>query len=481
MVIHSFIFLLCLIIESWCQLNVPSSAPPDAIAVDPALLSVSLEFFAFPGYMDLNNTAPCLDQLQASRGHAPAVRIGGTTQDRATFNATEFLAVRYTVPDPTQAPLALTYGPSFFHLASRLKGDVTVGLNRQLNNETNTLEAAQKAMSSMHNLLSIELGNEPEFYDSDSPIIPADQTWSPTLDAASQQEWHQDLGQALGKSVGQAAVYLSPPKWGTAELIPKIPNALSSIYSFSGHSYPQSACGGASTNLQALQSHSGIVSYTSQYKSEAAAAHAIGKHYFLGETNSATCGGGGISPTFGAALWIMDYSLQAALIGVERLYFHQGTIADCAYCWWGENIVDGPYYGAAFLSEAIGIDGHSIAMLDNGTNFMAAYGIYSSTGEPLRVLLINTEYFDGTGTRPSTTVSWAGLEGRSTLRAKRLTAPSAVSTVSADELSPITLAGQSFNSLCSRIGREAVESIKVVNGSVAVTVQASESLLVWLH
>lgn len=92
-------------------------------------------------------------------------------------------------------------------------------------------------------------------YDSDSPIIPLDQTWSPALDAASQQEWHQDLGQTLGKSVGQAAVYLSPPKWGTAELIPKIPNALSSIFSFSGHSYPQSACGGASTNLQALQSH----------------------------------------------------------------------------------------------------------------------------------------------------------------------------------------------------------------------------------
>lgn len=31
---------------------------------------------------------------------------------------------------------------------------------------------------------------------------------------------------------------------------------------------------------------SGIISYTSQYKAEATAAHATGKHYFLGETNS---------------------------------------------------------------------------------------------------------------------------------------------------------------------------------------------------
>lgn len=86
-IIHSFIFLLCLIIESRCQtINVPFSAPPGAVAVDPALLSVSLEFFAFPGYMSLNNTAPCLDQLQASHGHAPAVRIGGTTQFVFRFN-----------------------------------------------------------------------------------------------------------------------------------------------------------------------------------------------------------------------------------------------------------------------------------------------------------------------------------------------------------------------------------------------------------
>lgn len=76
------------------------------------------------------------------------------------------------------------------------------------------------------------------------------------------------------------------------------------------------------------------VAYTSRYKSEASAALANRKPYYLGETNSATCGGGGISPTFGAALWIVDYAMQAALNGVQRLYFHQGTIAACPYCWW---------------------------------------------------------------------------------------------------------------------------------------------------
>ena len=120
---------------------------------------------------------------------------------------------------------------------------------------------------------------------------------------------------------------------------------------------------------------SGIVSYTKQYQSEAAQAHAAGIKYFLGETNSGEnsscfmsmrfgawcmcmfilCGVqlpvaaaesvqcvfnhlGRMSrirsefsclQTFGAALWIIDYSLQGALNGVDRLYFHQGTISNC--------------------------------------------------------------------------------------------------------------------------------------------------------
>jgi len=56
----------------------------------------------------------------------------------------------------------LTYGPSFFTLASGLSGQVTLGLNRRLNNEDNTLTAAQQAAGVMNNLMAIELGNEPE-------------------------------------------------------------------------------------------------------------------------------------------------------------------------------------------------------------------------------------------------------------------------------------------------------------------------------
>lgn len=59
---------------------VPSSVPSSAVSVDASLLSVSIEFFAFPGYVELDGTATCLSNLQSLRGAPPAVRIGGTTQ-----------------------------------------------------------------------------------------------------------------------------------------------------------------------------------------------------------------------------------------------------------------------------------------------------------------------------------------------------------------------------------------------------------------
>jgi hypothetical protein len=60
--------------------SVPARAPSTAQALDPALLSVSFEFFTFPDYTKIPATTGCLSLIQRLRGTAPAVRIGGTTQ-----------------------------------------------------------------------------------------------------------------------------------------------------------------------------------------------------------------------------------------------------------------------------------------------------------------------------------------------------------------------------------------------------------------
>ncbi|KAH8107834.1 hypothetical protein BXZ70DRAFT_1003265 [Cristinia sonorae] len=470
----AFLFLLQLK-DIAAGITVPQTPPSGAVTVDQSLLSVSIEFFTLPGYTQIQATSNCLENLAELRGAPPAIRIGGTTQDRATYNPNLASAVNYTVATPADAPASLTYGPSFFTLAGQLKGDVTVGLNRQLNNQAASLAAAVQAKKTMGNLFAFELGNEPEFYASNSAIIPKGQSWNQDTDAASQKSWFTTFSSSVG-DMFQGAVYLS---WSAGGLLSRIgTDGERFLKSISRHSYPQSACGGASTNLPNLMSHSGIVSYTKQYKSEAASTHAAGLRYFLGETNSATCGGGGISPTFGAALWIVDYSLQAALNGVDRLYFHQGTIGNCAYCFWGTSSVFAPYFGAAFVSEFFGTEPNTrLAMLDDGTSALATYALYSSSSNTLlRLLIVNSNYFSGSGARPVSTVAFTQSVVRNgNVTAKRMTAASATA------VSGVTIGGAAaFTSTCARTGTPALESVRVDgNGAFSVSLLASEALIVF--
>ncbi|KAI0047467.1 glycoside hydrolase family 79 protein [Auriscalpium vulgare] len=474
----AFLARVCIFLVGVEAVSVPSTAPSSAASVDSALLSISLEFFTFPAYAQLASTTNCLAQLTTLRGTSPAVRIGGTTQDRATYDSSLSTAVNYTVASSTDAPTSLTFGPSFFTLAAALKGPVTIGLNRQLDEQGNTQQAAVKALSSMSNLYAIELGNEPEFYASGSPIIPSS-GWNPTTDGASQKAWQTALAPSVG-NIFQAAVYLQYPTWSTTNLIPLLGSAITYTKTFSGHSYPQSACNGASTNLQSLMSHSGIVSYTKQYNAEAAAGRAQGKTYVLGDTNSATCGGGGISPTFGAALWIVDYVLQAALNGISRLYFHQGTIGNCQYCFWGRYTTAAPFYGAYFVSQFLGTDGHTVSMLDDGTGTLATYAVFSASGAPLRVLVLNSAYFNGTGSRAATSVPLSGLPGADgTRRALRMSALSAAARV--DQSGNVTIGGGlTFTGDCVSAGTQVFESVSVQSGQATVSVLASEALIVFL-
>ena len=206
----------------------------------------------------------------------------------------------------------------------------------------------------------------------------------------------------------------------------------------------------------------------------------------------ATQGGGGISPTFGAALWILDYVMQTLIMGTNALYFHQGTIGNCKwlthfflscrslifqgqYCWWGRYDMGAPYYGAYFATMALA-DADQIAPLDSQTTAYAAYAIYKS-GAPVRVLLYNSDYYTS-GTRSSQTYTLSGISA-SSVTAKRLTAPYATSRV--DYGQNPTVAGQTFaNGTCDIQGTQSVETTTVSAGKATFTVAASEALLIYL-
>jgi hypothetical protein len=91
-------------------------------------------------------------------------------------------------------------------------------------------------------------------------------------------------------------------------------------------------------------------------------------------------------------------------------------------------------------------------------------------------MLINSQFFGGTGTRASTTVSLTGINGASTVQVRRLTAPAATSQTA--QGSNVTLAGRSINSACQVVGTESVETITVVGGSLSVKLLASEAVFI---
>ena len=117
-------------------------------------------------------------------------------------------------------------------------------------------------------------------------------------------------------------------------------------------------------------------------------------------------------------------------------------------------------------------------MLDDGTGALATYVVYSATGAPLRALVYNSDYFDGTGTRGVANATLSGLAGAA-VRALRLTAPNAASRV--DQGGVVTIGGgQTFANDCGTAGAQVFETVAVSNGTATVSVQASEALIVYL-
>ena len=72
--------------------------------------------------------------------------------------------------------------------------------------------------------------------------------------------------------------------------------------------------------------HTTTLSYFTQWVPSIAAAREANVPFYMGETGSVSChGAAGISNTFGAALWEMDYALNGAVLGMSGIHFHMGT------------------------------------------------------------------------------------------------------------------------------------------------------------
>jgi hypothetical protein len=136
--------------------------------------------------------------------------------------------------------------------------------------------------------------------------------------------------------------------------------------------------------------------------------------------------------------------------------------------------VQSPYYGGYVAASTMAGGTHIVALDDGQTNY-ASYLVYSGS-KPIRAVLLNTDYYDGTGVRTNQTFVLQNI-GTRVVTAMRLTAPAATSSQNAG-VAP-TFAGQSFvNETCLKTGAERVESAYVDKETATFVLQASEALLV---
>jgi hypothetical protein len=128
--------------------------------------------------------------------------------------------------------------------------------------------------------------------------------------------------------------------------------------------------------------------------------------YGISETNSLfKQGKAGVSNTFGAALWTLDFSLHAAARNISRLNFHMGR--DYRYAAWQPVETDkttigtkAPYYGNLATAAVLGTLGNDEVQVvgleydeDGGTE--SAYGIYHG-GDLAKVVVLNMAEYNFT-------------------------------------------------------------------------------------
>ena len=254
-------------------------------------------------------------------------------------------------------------------------------------------------------------------------------------------------------------------------------------------SYMGSAAGASSNQLQAvLLNHTAIVnSISGHVKIVQQIKTYTNASYIMGETNSLSGGGAtGLSNVFGAALWVVDYTLWQAVQSIGRVQFHQSGTAP--YSAWSPSAdpptTNAPYYGNVMAAAAVGNAGNTkIVHLELGDGETASgYALYDGNRLARAVVLNMLEWrSDSTSSRPNATFALQVPRGIRFAKVQRLSAAGANVT------SNVTLGGVSYDYDRAQ-GKPVVvdkaaqnERIYVAkNGSLSIPLPATEGALLYL-
>ncbi|EKM76173.1 hypothetical protein AGABI1DRAFT_115938 [Agaricus bisporus var. burnettii JB137-S8] len=420
-----------------------------------------------------------ISNLQERAGHV-LIRLGGNTQEYAVMvdqleNGRAIAKEKASLTQTTLTP-AVLYTVDLFYIAANISSLVNVNwfLGIPFNDTNWRLAIAEYGQAILGDrLVGLQAGNEPDLYERHghrpAPYTP--------------QDYNREFGELIqamqaNGNIPRTNDILIGPSLATGDWEPQmvwdtgfIDNYRDNLCVLTVEHYPNNNChaqfGTGSfqdpqTNFPSYLTHNAGVQLVNPYLSSTALAQQYDKPFMMFETNTASCGGfPGISDSFGAALWALDYGFQMAYsnfsnallhIGGQNVFYNPFTAPPTNETGFHEWTVGAIYYSVLVLAEALGKSNTSqVVDLTGaiGSEFTPAYGVYENS-QLSKVALFN--YVDDLeGTRgPSdlqVTLSVPGSGVPGSVKVKYLDAKSVSSKYN------ITWAGQTFGNKFEVDGR----------------------------
>lgn len=512
------------------KIGVPPNLSTRALGAD--VYGYSVEPIWLDSYISNPLGATLLGHIKDVTGKAPPIRVGGNTADQTYIHdslptGNDSVALP-GLPNANQfniTPAWYDTWADYFPEGTDLI--YTLNFNNNASAWADAVAQAEAVHAALgEKLVMFEAGNEIDHFIHKGW---RDETWGVQTYI---EQFRNLTGQIVGSDWYKAAA--NPPKFqaGVFADPPWVPDQQDEIDDFSienltavedpsdreivgsyaTHLYPQSTCDTARwyrLRLDLLSNHSVLWQNVSQYIPQVAAADAAGSPLVMGETNSASCSGkSGISDTFGAALWGVDYVLTAASIGFEKIYFHLGAESEyssftpISYTLKNESLIPGiraNWYGHYFISKVVASASNeslSVAGLpDANSSSLSGFAIYSGSEDKAlqKLVFLDLGVWNGTEglSNPSTLSATDGIdfsEGERPNSTLSITTPwesgSSVSVIrlegpGTNAKSNVSVSGVTFDSESgAKVGTEAEEAITVGdNGVVTVTIPEAHGVL----
>ena len=308
-----------------------------------------------------------LPQLMRTLGTGTA-RLGGNSVDRTYTKAT---------PAALQGLVRLADATGWRYVYS------TNLAHYDAANTTADAAAVRAALGPR--LKSLVCGNEPDLYKNNN--------YRPSSYSVS--TYVTEANRCLSVMRAQApGVPVSGPDTATSGWLPGYASAQrGKVPLLNHHHYPLSNCNGPNGTATTLVSKAKRTSEAGLLASAASTARANDMQLIMSEVNSAACGGiSGVSNTFGAALWALDYIFTGVENGAHGMYFHGALDKACSgytpLCEVsaGQYKAQPIYYGLLFANLA-GTGTVLPTTITSSAN-IAAHTVRSADGK-VRVVLIN--------------------------------------------------------------------------------------------